>query len=173
MLRPSCAAFGHGSRGDQHVFRYVLEYVAAEHAVFSPYKCVNCRALVRGRSDLSSRKIKRCCRRAVKLKFVWIARYPFPQRPTKTHFYERQRPTAVPSPFGLRFPWLFRLIRVRTSSDRQLPVGTQEFFLSSRRIAPYSRFRPIQTNSTAFRIIASDTSQYSAVVPIFRCPISF
>ena len=47
MLRPRCTAFGRGSRGDQHVFRYVLEYVAAEHAVFPPYKCVSCRALVR------------------------------------------------------------------------------------------------------------------------------
>ena len=126
-----------------------------------------------GGSDLSSRKIKRCCRRAVKLKFGLIARYPFPQRPTKTHFYERRLPTAFPSLFGLKFPWLFRLIRVRTSSDTRLPVETQEFFLSSPRIAPYSLLRQIQTNSTAFLIMASDTSQYSAVVPMFRCPISF
>jgi hypothetical protein len=47
MPRPNFAAFGHGSRADQHVFRYVLEYVAAEHAVFPPYKCVSCRSLVR------------------------------------------------------------------------------------------------------------------------------
>ena len=47
MLRANCAAFGHGNRCDQDVFRYVLEDVAAEHAVFPPYKCVRCRALVR------------------------------------------------------------------------------------------------------------------------------
>src|ERR1700722_6993568 len=29
------------------------------------------------------------------------------------------------------------------------------------------------TSSTAFRKVSSDTSQYSAVVPIWRCPISF
>ena len=40
-------------------------------------------------------------------------------------------------------------------------------------IAPNSPILQIQTNSTAFLIIASDTSQYSAVVPILRCPISF
>ena len=48
-------------------------------------------------------------RRAVKLTFVWIERHPFPQRTTKTHFYECQRLLAVPSPFGLGFPWLSRL----------------------------------------------------------------
>ena len=108
----------------------------------------------------------------MKSKLLWIALYPFSQRPTKTRFYERQRPTAVPSPFGLGFPLLFRPTRVRTSSDKQPPVGTQEFFLSPRRIALWSRLRPIQTNSTAFLIIASDTSQYSAVVPIWRRPIN-
>ena len=31
------------------MFRYVLEYVAAEHAVFPSYKCVSCRALIQSR----------------------------------------------------------------------------------------------------------------------------
>jgi hypothetical protein len=98
---------------------------------------------------------------------------PFRRSPTKIRFYERQRPTAVPSPFGLGSPWLFRLLRVRTSSDKQLPVETQEFFLSLRQSPFVVYFIPIHTNSTAFLIIASDTSQYSAVVAMLRCPISF
>lgn len=40
ILRPNCAAFGHGSSGDEHVSGYVLDYVAAEHAIIPPYKCV-------------------------------------------------------------------------------------------------------------------------------------
>ena len=48
ILRPNCAAFGHGSSGDEHVFGYVLEYFAAQHTVFPPDEYVSCGALVRG-----------------------------------------------------------------------------------------------------------------------------
>src|ERR1019366_3642989 len=45
------------------------------------------------------------------------------------------------------------------------PLGPSPEVLSSK-LNPH-------TNSTAFRSVSSDTSQYNAVVPIWRCPISF
>ena len=45
--------------------------------------------------------------------------------------------------------------------------------ISVRRSVEYYDLKQPQNNSRAFRIVVSDTSQYSAVVPIFRCPINF
>ena len=45
MRFPDCTAFGHGIRGDQNVLRYILEYVAAEHAEFPPYEYLRRRAV--------------------------------------------------------------------------------------------------------------------------------
>ena len=87
----------------------------------------------------------------MKLDCLRIAQCPFRQSPTKIRFYERECPIVVPSPFELGFLWLFRLIRVRTSSDKQPSVGTQELFLSSRRMTFVVDFTPIRTNSTALR----------------------
>ena len=40
MGLPDCTAFGQGIRGDQKVFRYVVQYVTAEHAILPPDECV-------------------------------------------------------------------------------------------------------------------------------------
>jgi hypothetical protein len=45
MRRPHFAAFGHGSRSNQHVLGYVMEYAATEHAIFSPYEYIRFQAV--------------------------------------------------------------------------------------------------------------------------------
>ena len=42
MRFPNCTAFGNGSRCDQDVFGYVVDYAVTEDAIFPPYEHIRC-----------------------------------------------------------------------------------------------------------------------------------